>query len=98
MAGGRVKAKNKEQKKLFEAVDEFAAAMKVKLQMKEDEGWIGWDSLDEYERKNLARKMMEHILKRDIFGTVSVDAQFMEETNLVDIANFCMFLRHSVKK
>lgn len=93
-----MKPKNKEQKRLFEAADEFAEAMKKKLAMKQQQGWTGWDNLDEYERKDLARKMMEHIMKRDVFGTVSVDAQFMEESNLVDIANFCMFLRKNVKK
>jgi hypothetical protein len=93
-----MKPRNKEQKKLFEAVDELAAAMKKKLAAKQREGWHGWDDLTEYGRKDLARKMIEHIMKRDVFGTVSVDAQFMEESNLVDIANFCMFLRESVKK
>ena len=89
---------NDEQKSLFEAVDHFAEAMKKKLVSKQRSGWSGWDDTDRWTQHTLRRNMMAHILHSTTWGGVDVSESTFEPPNLVDMANFCMFLWNIAKK
>lgn len=58
------------------AVDRFAAAMKLKLAKKREEGYGGWDNPDGCSLGFLSEKLRHHAIKGDP----------------VDVANFCMML------
>ena len=64
--------------KLFNASMEFYRACDIKLELKEKEGWAGWDN-PEFEKK-LRNDLRSHVEKA------------LSQENLVDIANFCDFL------
>ena len=74
----RLPAEKAEITRLCRAVDCFALAMKKKLIQKADDDWRGWRN-----KRNaglLQRKLVEHV-KRGF-----------DASNMVDVANFCMFL------
>ena len=64
--------------KLFNASMEFYRACDVKLELKEKEGFTGWNNPEN--KKLLKGGFEEHICKA------------LTQDNLVDIANYCMFL------
>lgn len=63
------------------AVDSFAAAMKIKLAKKREQGRSGWDDESRCEMSSLAEMLISQIAKGDP----------------VDIANFCMMLHQREK-
>ena len=67
---------------LTDAVDRFAVAMKKKLHEKAQDGWSGWDCDDFVDSGACVRKLHEHTF-RMLRG---------EESEVVDVANFCMFI------
>lgn len=76
-------SKKKEQEALNEMVDEFAAALKEKLQSKYSRGWRGWDDdvyFHEF-KKRCVHHAMDAILNND-------DDQW------IDVGNFAAFLWH----
>lgn len=66
--------------RLNNAVDEFAAAMKAKLEQKAREGWGGWDQLG-------AKDKIYHAMLAQGAGVPFANGQE------VDIANLAMMLR-----
>jgi len=64
--------------KLFNASMGFYRACDTKLELKEKEGFIGWDD-PEFE-KDMRNNLRSHVEKA------------LSQENLVDIANFCDFL------
>lgn len=87
---------NDEQRAIFEAVDVFAEAMKEKLAKKERDGWEGWD--EPGNEAGLKESMVDHILERCICGGLRLRVKTFSSPNLVDIANFCMFLWNIAQK
>jgi len=69
-----------EQRDLEAAVDEFAAAMKKRLNTKRKQGWGGWEDpeLCDAEARFLRNAAQGVIVK--------------DKKSLVDVANFAMFL------
>ena len=59
-----------------EAVDQFAAAMKVKLAMKREHGRGGWDHPTQCSQVKLLHMLKDHLAKGD----------------MVDIGNFAMMI------
>ncbi len=70
-------------KNLENVVDVFAEAMKERLRQKEKEGFTGWDDPKKIGDNTLAAKITKISL---IFKGV------MSKKNLIDIANYAMFL------
>jgi hypothetical protein len=70
---------DKETARLSGAVDEFARAMKVKLEQKTREGWNGWDRIG-------AKEKIYHAMLAHGAGVPFADGQE------VDIANLAMML------
>jgi hypothetical protein len=81
---------NDEQRSLFDAVDEFAEAMKKKLAKKERDGWEGWNCAKN--EIGLKESLLRHLSRRCSCGSWVPRRGLFEPSNLVDIANFCMFL------
>jgi hypothetical protein len=67
-----------EDSKLLEAIDNFQFAMKDRVLQKKDEGFTGWDNPDM--KMQMQDDLNKHLRKE------------LNSLNLVDIANYCMFL------
>ncbi len=78
-----------EKQKLDEALKEFAQAMAGRLNEKRRDGFAGWD-----DGFNSAWDM-EHRMGTKVLRVIKEQEQ-CDPQDLVDIANFAMFLHHSV--
>ena len=75
-----------EQEELSAAVDEFADAMKARLESKRKQGWRGWDDMN---RECLADRLLMNAAKGAING---------DKKSLVDVANLAMMIHRSSTK
>ena len=88
MSGRGIIEAEEEEAKLLELVEDFGAAMFLKLVQKKRDGYEGWD-------ENTAKNVMT--LKEGLDNHLDGMDKF-DRSNLVDIANFCAFLWNLEKK
>lgn len=74
-----------EKNRLQGAVNEFAAAMKEKLLFKKRHNWTGWWRA--YNRADFEKQLKAHAVLKELKGE-----------NLVDIANYAMFLYYQEQR
>ena len=78
-----------EKQKLDEALKQFAQAMAARLSEKRRDGFTGWD--DGFNSAwDMEHRMVDKVLR------VSKEQEQCDPQDLVDIANFAMFLHHAV--
>lgn len=70
---------SKQLAKDYQAVDQFAHAMKLKLAKEAEKGRCGWDDKETCSDEHLANLFFKHLTK-------------CNEGNFIDLANFLMFL------
>jgi hypothetical protein len=69
-----------EKQELETAVDEFAVAMKARLESKRKQSWHGWDRMG---RADLAERLLMNAAKGATTG---------DKKSLVDVANLAMMI------
>ena len=69
-----------EKERIDKAVDDFAEAMKARLNSKHKQGWHGWRGLS---RETIGPRLLFNAAK----GIVKLDSN-----SIIDTANFAMFL------